>query len=275
MREKKVLGISRNNAFLQSHFNSSVAFWKSLNPFSIHPWFLTVSLKSLQCSRASWVLDALGWSLLLIITFALLLSCLSRYQSSWAALNLLAVPANLSFCWNWSVKSVLLWRPRWSCWLSYISSRERSKNGEWCCRACKWYISPSHLSLHLTEWRQKNKFWGAWDTALSWRQVSHQIRRAMSFPQEKKKPSPKAIHCSSSLWSYIPASLLITPTFLILTLSFMAADGRFMLTSCLSEADVEHSLCVWNHLLFIIFNPLHSCPFQARPDSQWQGISRF
>lgn len=136
-------------------------------------------------------MDALGWSLLLIITFALLLSCLGRYKSSWPAPNLLAAPANLSFYWYWFVKSVSLWRPRRSCWVSHISSRENDKNGEWCCRARDWYISPSRLSPHLIERRQKNKFQGACDTAQSWKQVSHQIRKAMSFPREKKSLARK------------------------------------------------------------------------------------
>lgn len=47
---------------------------------------------------------------------------------------------------------------------------------------CSWYICPSPLSPHLIKRRQKNQFQGACDTAWSWRQVSHQLKQAMSSP---------------------------------------------------------------------------------------------
>lgn len=111
------------------------------------------------------------------------------------------------------LKPISLWRPRWSCWASYILSRKSCKNGD---AKEPTTDSPSHLSLNLLEKRQKTKFQEYVILLRAQGQASHQIGRAMNFPQEKKmkkkkkKAWPKAIHSSSSLWCYMWASAVHT-----------------------------------------------------------------
>lgn len=130
------------------------------------------------------------------------------------------------------LKPISLSRPRWSCWASYILSRKSCKYSD---AKEPTTDSPSHISLNLIEKRQKTKFQEYVILLLAQGQASHQIGRAMNFPQEKKwrkkkKHGPKPF--TEVVVSGVTCKpLLFTPAFLILVLSLVPIDGRFPLTS--------------------------------------------